>query len=76
MKPLEVDDASPCMKCGSVLCAFCSQDLKEAFEGFHKEIAQYIDDTGKVRWLKYYATLKKWFPVVAKIDKSKGNGLK
>ena len=47
MKPLEVEDASPCMKCGSVQCAFCSLDLKEAFEGFHKEISKYIDKEGK-----------------------------
>jgi hypothetical protein len=32
-KPLEVDDASPCMKCGSVQCAFCSEDVKSAVQG-------------------------------------------
>ena len=32
-KPLEVDDASPCMKCGSVQCAFCSEDVKSALNG-------------------------------------------
>jgi hypothetical protein len=32
-KPLEVDDASPCMKCGSVQCAFCSDDVLSAIKG-------------------------------------------
>ena len=27
MKSLEVEDANPCMKCGSVQCSFCSKDL-------------------------------------------------
>jgi len=67
LKPLEVEDANPCMKCGSVQCAFCSQDVIDAFNGFHEDVAKYIEHDGRVRWIKYYALLKKWFPAVVKI---------
>ena len=32
MKPLTHEDANPCMKCGSVQCSFCSEDVKFAVE--------------------------------------------
>lgn len=68
MTPLEVDDANPCMKCGSIQCAFCGKDVGKAFIGFHADIAKYIDKEGKVRWLDYKKCLDKWFPVVPNID--------
>jgi hypothetical protein len=39
-KPLTVDDASMCFKCGSVQCAFCSDDVKSAVDLMMKKIKE------------------------------------
>jgi hypothetical protein len=66
-KPLEVDDASPCMKCGSVQCAFCSDDILSAIKGFKKEYTLTLyDDTHKhiipIFPNTMFEMLDKWFP--------------
>ena len=40
MKPLTKEDANPCMKCGSVQCSFCSEDVKSAVEMLKKKLPE------------------------------------
>lgn len=76
-KPLEVDDASPCMKCGSVQCAFCSDDVLFAIKGLKKDIKKW--DNEKIQGINEQKNkldaksiiyfIDKWFPVF-KSDKN------
>lgn len=68
-KPLEVDDASPCMKCGSVQCAFCRDDLALAFKGLRKDINNYVEDDDLMSPDEFLELLDKWFPSLNKNQK-------
>jgi hypothetical protein len=63
-KPLYVEDANPCMKCGSVQCAFCSEDLKSALEGLKKDLIYNMHEG-----FSYDEKFNKWFPVLKEIEK-------
>ena len=41
-KPLTVEKAAPCMTCGSVQCAFCSDDVESAVEHLRERINRKI----------------------------------
>ena len=74
MKPLEVDDASPCFQCGSVECAFCSKDVELAVRGLVDEICtawsiEHQDECAEM--LEY---MEKWFPSLFSKENRKGNG--
>lgn len=43
-KPLDQNEASPCMKCGSVECAFCSEDVRSALELLKKKVADILEE--------------------------------
>lgn len=38
LKPVFIEDAQPCMDCGSVQCGLCSQKVKSALDGLKKEL--------------------------------------
>jgi len=55
---LKVEHAGPCMKCGSVQCSFCSEDVKNAIRGLKKELCKEM----LPRWM-IVDLIDKWFPV-------------
>ena len=62
-KPLEVDDANPCMKCGSVQCAFCSEDVRSAVKGHLTDVDKfYLDNAGILSLEQIKFLIDKWFP--------------
>lgn len=68
-KPLEIDDASPCMKCGSVQCAFCSEDVLSAIRGLKKDIKDFVEDDDLMSPDEFLDLLDKWFPSLIKKQK-------
>ena len=66
-KILDVEDASPCYNCGSVQCAFCSEDIRLALNGFKKDYLEmlYNDEHKGVIPIFHntmFELLGKWFP--------------
>ena len=49
-KPLQQTEASICMKCGSVECAFCSNAVESAVELLKDKIHKYHEDTQDSIW--------------------------
>jgi len=52
LKDLAINEANPCMKCGSVQCAICSEDLKKRLQNIgasklrtEKEIKHELENT-------------------------------
>lgn len=69
-KPLTTDDSSPCMKCGSILCAFCSEDVRSAVMGLFHTLENLANDMesdkfheAEIAFDKASDELEKWFPV-------------
>ena len=60
-KPLQVDDANPCMKCGSVQCAFCSKDVLSAIKGLKKDLGMLQSDDMMCK-NEIYELIDEWFP--------------
>jgi hypothetical protein len=57
-KPIFVEDAQPCMSCGSVQCALCGQKVKSALEGLKKELWDRRNDGYMID-----DVFNHWFPI-------------
>jgi len=65
-KPLSVEDAGPCIKCGSVECAFCSEDVRSAVEGLISDFSPLNVYGGRGPFFTREDAIRfinKWFPI-------------